>query len=263
MPYKTIRQLDIYYELQGKGPPLLLIAGYSCDLSFWAGIREMLAEHFSLLLFDNYGVGRSGCPKGPLTIEQMATDVLSLIDVLQIDRPHILGHSMGGAIAQEIAKQNPSKIGKAILAQTFLKLSPASVSTARALLHLYGEGVSFRRRAEVMMPWLFSDAFLDNSTFCESFLNNLEQNPYKSSLEGLKKQSEALIGFDSHSWCSQIKASTLVLGGEEDRLCPPSQSRLLSEKIPNAKLHLFKGAGHLAPVEQGAAFCKAIADFCL
>lgn len=260
MPYKTIHDYPIYYEQDGKGPPLVLVAGYYCDLTFWQTIREELAHHFSLLLFDNPGIGRSECPSKTLTIEQMADCALGLAEALHIEKPHVLGHSMGGAIAQTMALKAPTRLNKTIFAQTFLKISPASRAIMRALLHLYEDGVPFRRRVELMMPWLFSDPYLDNPTFCERFFAYQENNPYKPTLEGLTKQYEALVGFDSRPWCAQIMTRSLVIGGKQDRLCAPEQSQILAHSISQAKLEMLD-AGHVAPIEQPEAFCKTVCDF--
>lgn len=261
MPFTTIRQQSIYYEQDGKGPPLLLIAGYSCDLTFWTPVREELARHFTLVLFDNPGIGRSAIPQDNLTIEQMAEDALALLDALNIDKPHVLGHSMGGAIAQALALEAPARINRTIFAQTFLKISTASKTIMRALLHLYEDGVPFRRRVELMMPWLFSDPFLDNPSFCEQFFAFQENNPYKPTLKGLTKQYEALVRFDSRGWCSGISTPALVIGSGRDRLFSSEESRFLAQAIPYAKLHMLPNAGHVAPIEQPLEFCKCVCEF--
>ncbi len=103
MPVTTANGLDLYYELHGQGDPLVLIAGFTCDHTFWEGILGKLAKQFQVLIFDNRGAGRSSCPDLPYTVDDMALDAIALIESLQLKKPHLLGHSLGGCVAQAIA----------------------------------------------------------------------------------------------------------------------------------------------------------------
>jgi len=261
MPYLSIGKERFYYETDGKGPPLVLIAGYSCDLSLWSGIREELARDFQLVLFDHRGVGRTEDVKETFTIETMAEDVVGIIDALHLDHPAVLGHSMGGAVVQVLAHRFRDKIGKTIIAQAVIKLTPVAKAALVGNLHLLQDGVPRKRLAEVIIPWLFSDALIDNPEFCELFIRLQEENPNPAKPEGLAKQCAALMQFDSTSWYPQIQTAPLILAGEEDRMCPPESAEEMAAKIPNAKLHVFRGVGHVSPVECPQAFCQAVRSF--
>lgn len=261
MPYLSIGKERFYYETDGKGSPLVLIAGYSCDLSLWNGIREELARDFQLVLFDHRGVGRTEDVKEMFTIETMAEDVVGIIDALRLDRPAVLGHSMGGAVVQVLAHRFRDKIGKTIIAQAVIKLTPVAKAALVGNLHLLQDGVPRKRLAEVIIPWLFSDALVDNPEFCELFIRLQEENPNPAKPEGLAKQCAALMQFDSTSWYPQIQTAPLILAGEEDRMCPPKSAEEMASKIPNAKLHVFRGVGHVSPVECPQAFCQAVRSF--
>ncbi|OJV09288.1 MAG: hypothetical protein BGO14_02855 [Chlamydiales bacterium 38-26] len=96
MPKFTCNEIEIYYEIHGEGYPLVLIAGLGCDMSIWDPILDLLKRHFKIIIFDNRGVGRSSSPSQPYTISDMALDTWNLIAKLELHKPHVLGHSMGG-----------------------------------------------------------------------------------------------------------------------------------------------------------------------
>jgi len=246
---------------RGRAPPLVLIAGYSCDLSVWELVRKELARHFSLVLLDNRCIGRSECPSGPFTIEDMAKDTLDLIESLGLERPHVLGHSMGGAVAQMMARQQGGRIGKLVLAHPSIRSTPVGVAVLRSGLELLKAGVPMRLRAQVMMPWIFSNSFMANHEACEMVIKNMEQDLHPPTLEALKRQYEALVAFDSTPWQAQIRSPTLVLIGDEDLVCPPMESRRLVERVPNGQLHCFEGQAHSSLLERPAEFCQIVTGF--
>jgi pimeloyl-ACP methyl ester carboxylesterase len=251
----------LYYEREGEGPPLVLIPGLGCDLNVWAPVRKELARHFSLVLLDNRCMGRSQCPQESFTLEDMAGDVLELIELLQLERPHIIGHSMGGSIAQLLARDQGDRLGKVILLHAAVKCPPVVLATLDAGLALLKAGVAPRLRAQVVLPWLFGEAFLANSKACEAFLAGSENDPHPPTLEGMERQNAALRAFDSTSWQSKICTPTLVLQGDQDLLCPCSQQLQLARAIPGAQSYCFQGVGHCAQIEQPEQFCKVVYDF--
>lgn len=261
MPFVSMPDIRLYYEIEGKGQPLVLIAGYTCDLTIWDPIREALARHFQLILFDNRGVGRTESQETSMTVEQMTNDTLHLIKHLQLFRPHILGHSLGAAIAQSMALLFPQEIGKTIFATPFLKIHPITAAFMQTVIHLREDGVSTRRQLEVIMPWIFSNRFMSNAKQCENFLQTEENPPYPLSLDHQKKQLEALLSFDSRKWYHRITTPTLVLCGDEDLVCPPQEALLLANTIPHAKLHVFQNMGHMAPIEESKECCDAVKHF--
>ena len=261
MPSLLIGKNNLYYEIEGKGDPLVLIAGYGCDLCFWETIRKPLANHFQLIMLDNRGVGRSECPKESFTTQDMANDVLHLIEKLELKKPHILGHSMGSAIAQILAYHHPEKVNKTIFAQTFMKLAPASTAALRAFLTLYRDNVPMYKASQTVLPWLMSDEWLKSPELCELFLKIQSEQPFVPTIEGLTKQCEALTQFDSSSWYPKITTAPLILASSQDRLCPPQEAELMASNIPNAKCHVFQKIGHVAPLENPQEFCKVTLDF--
>lgn len=263
MPYHTINHRRYYYEKEGKGPPLLMLAGYTSDITLWTPIRTRLKDQFQLILFDNCGVGRTIYHDHSLSLEEMAEDGLLLAEALGCERPHIVGHSMGGAMAQILAWRFPERLGKVVLAQTFLKVPPASSSMMQTVLKLFAEGLSVRRRAEISMPWIFGDKFLTNPQKVETFLSSFEKTAHPPTLQGLQHQLAALLQFDSSSWYDRITKPLLILASKDDRMSYFKDSAQMAEKIPGAFLHLFDDIGHVAPAEDPAEFCRVIAHYLL
>lgn len=255
-----VNGMNLYYELHGKGKPLVLIAGFTCRTAVWDLLLEYLPKHFQVLVFDNRGVGQSTSPDISYTVDDMANDTLALIEHLKLDKPHILGHSMGTAIAQTIAKNHPDKIDKVVLANGLVRFNAVSKYVQNYLLKMRLEGAPIRKTAEYMIPWLFSGDFISNQDLVETFLDLQESNPFPQPLIGYKRQLDALSQFDSSSWFRMIDKPTLILEGQADVLCP-LDSKELAKGIKGAQLVVFEGQGHVPIIEKPQDFAKAIIKF--
>lgn len=260
MAKALVNGINLFYELQGKGPPLVLIAGYSCDSAIWQGILAPLAKHFQVLTFDNRGVGRSDCPDEPYTVDDMAADTMGLFEKLGLSQVHILGHSMGGAIAQTIAHQHPAKVSRLVLANSLVKFNHVAEAAQDALLDLHRDGVPQRRISQVIMPWLFSNEFLGEAANRDAFIELSLNNPYPISDVGRERQLGALRAFDSRGWFHEIQAPTLVIGGDADVLCP-RDAVILSEGIAGARLYNFPDMGHCPSLEKPEEFMSVVLSF--
>lgn len=263
MPYLAVGKDKFYYETQGSGPPLILISGYACDLSCWGFVKEALASHFQLVLFDNRGVGRTEESDEHFTLEKMAEDVICIAEALKLKKPAVLGHSMGGSIVQILGHRFKEKIGKTIISQSVVKLIPAARATLEAQLHLLQDQVQMKRIAELVIPWLFSDPLIENPAFCQEFIRLQVENPIPLRPQGLIKQYEALIQFDSRPWYHKIETAPLILAGDQDRLCPLSSAQEMAACIPHARLHVFEGVGHIAHIERPQEFCQVVHSYLL
>src|SRR3989338_4873439 len=162
MPIKTINNITIYYEQHGEGHDLILIGGLTSDHQVWKSTLRLFSKHFRVLIFDNRGAGQSTTPDFPYTMEMMAQDTLQLMDALHISRAHILGHSMGGGIAQQIALMAPEKINKLIIACSRAKPNALANMVFFMREKLQNMGMGNEELAEYVMPFLFGDDFLNN-----------------------------------------------------------------------------------------------------
>ncbi len=260
MSFAQVNGQKLYYEIHGEGHPLVLINGFSSDSTLWKPILETLAKQYQVLIFDNRNVGRSSDLTSTFTTDDMAEDAMGLVDILQLKRPHILGHSLGGGIAQTIAYKYPQKVDKLILCCTTQKFNTRSLMTMDFTRYLLENKVPFDKVVDSILPWFYSNAFLGNSAALQMVKHFLLNNPHPQSLNGFKCQMHALANFDSTSWVDKITAPTLIVSGGEDLLCLNEQHEL-KRKITQATLVHFPEVGHSPFIEQPEKFLKTVLTF--
>lgn len=253
-------KMQTYYESHGQGEPLILVAGYTCDHLFWQNILDKLSKYFQVIIFDNRGVGQTIDAGHTLHLEQMAEDTIALAQNLGLVRPHILGQSMGGAIAQIIARLYPDYINKLILLNSCAKFNLRTLMATASLLQLRKENVSFNCLVDACLPWFFSSDFLANQANITAFKQSLLDNPYLQSLQNQERQFKTLQTFDSRNWLDQIKAPTQIIAAEDDIVTLVSESQQLAENIPHADLAVIPG-GHSSPIEQPEKLIDLIINF--
>jgi 3-oxoadipate enol-lactonase len=260
MPKAQANDIDIYYEVKGDGEPLLLIAGFSSDLTIWSKMVSPLAEKYRVIVFDNRGVGRSSAPESPYTIRQMADDAAGLLDEIGVDKAHVVGHSMGGMIAQELALAHPQKVNSLILLATCSRPDERN----RAIIESWGElprRVDPVTAARLILPWIYTSGFYARPGAVQQVLDLIVKNPYPPPPHGIFQQSRAVMGFDTSDRLGQIRCPTLVLAGQEDILLPLQWSEELVRGIPGAELVVLEKTGHSLEIESAEAVVAAMLDF--
>lgn len=260
MPLAKINEINIYYELHGHGEPLVLIAGYSCDHTFWTAMLDKLAKHFQVLIFDNRGIGRTKDNGETFTIRNMAEDVVALIHHLKIEQPHIVGHSMGGAVAQIIARKFSKQINKLVILNSMPKVNLASLMLLEAILNLCKENIPFERIIDVSLPWFYSSHFFAIPKNVTALKKIILTNPYPQSIADLERQYHAIKKFDSTEWLPEIKTPTHVVISENDLVTLPLEGKILQQKISGATLTTISG-GHSSPVENPRQVNQEILKF--
>lgn len=260
MPRLQTRDIIIYYEEAGQGDPLLLITGLGADLQGWALNAPALAKHFRVITFDNRGAGRTSAPDRPYSIEQMADDAAGLLEALGIERAHVLGLSMGGYIAQELALRHPKKVNKLILVATAPSIDGFGRAMLDALATIRRSNVSREGFVRVMAPYVYSPEFLDDPERLKRAVAVSVSNPYAQQDHAYLRQLEAIARFSAADRLKDLKNETLVLHSVDDALVPIRNGRRLAELIPNATLQEMPG-GHIGIVEHAAAYNDAIATF--
>jgi len=260
MPKQFVNGIELYYELEGSGPPIVLIPGFTCDHLIWSSVLPELCKHFTVIAIDNRGAGKSDCPDHPYTIEMMAQDTFELIDHLNLEKTHLMGHSMGGCIVQDLAMRHPNRFKSMTLCNSLIKMNSVGLRMQHFFLHLRQAGVSKRLLFEGIMPWIFSNEFLQNNSQVQLAIEGNMQSPNPITNIGFKRQLEALSEFNSTHWFQKINIPTLVINGTEDILCP-HQSEKLAKGIINAKLVNFTGSGHAPHLEKPDEFCKTVISF--
>ena len=267
MPRVRIDDLEMYYEVHGNGFPLVLISGYSGSSESWdvlvPRVREM-SKHYKVVTLDNRGTGRSSAPEGDYSIKTMGDDVAGLLDSLRISKAHILGQSMGGMIAQELAINHPKKVNGLILACT----------TSRGAA---SDAIPRQREALEKLRWMFApppgmsqeSVFEEIIRLCyhkEFFEKNKASMmafmpKYPASLSTLEKHYDAIVRFDTYKRLKTIRSGTLIIHGEDDRLILPEGARMLAKRIPIAELKMFKQAGHVVLEEKWKEAKPAMLSF--
>lgn len=262
MPKIQVNGIHLYYEIVGQGKLLVLIAGLTCDTSFWLPILNGLKAHFQLLVFDNRDVGRSDCVDKSYTIVDMSNDTIELIQKLGLQKPHILGHSMGGCIAQTIALNHRDQVDKIIISNSLIKMNHASSRFQKFILKLRQEGCSIQTLAEGVLPWIFSSHFLADEKRCQELISMQVNHPYPQTLSGFKRQLEALLAFDSTQWLKlkQMKGPALIIGSDEDIFCP-RESEELANYIEDAKFVDFHRIGHCPMIEKPKEYIGIITNY--
>lgn len=261
MPKIRSKDISIYYETRGSGEPLLLISGLGADNSSWLGVVRELSEHFMTIVIDNRGSGRSDVPDNKYTISDMAEDVVNLLDHLKIEKAHVIGHSMGGYIAQEYAITYPARVNKLILEST----APVSTEKNNMLFKDMYEQLKREKDPEPLLRrWtklLFAPGLLTDNSFAEMFIRNSVRYPYLQKEDGFKGQIEAIMSFDARERVSSIKTKTLVLAGKDDILITPQESETLVKNIQGSVFTVLDGVAHCTHIEDPKLFISTVIDF--
>ncbi len=263
MPFATANGIRLYYEWHGAedGVPVVLAMGLGGDSTAWPFQLAALTPRHRVLVFDNRGAGRSDAPDVAYTTRGMAEDLLALLDALGVERAHLLGLSLGGAIAQEAVLAAPGRFASLQLHATWVGPHPyfqALVGTVRmARLQLGREG--FYRALSV---WLFTPAcFLNQPELVETIVQQATHHPHPTALHAYLRQTEAVLGHDARDRVHLIRCPTLVAVGSQDLITPPFLAEELASRIPGAQLRSLPDVGHGAIWEAPAVFNRVCLEF--
>ena len=262
MAFINVNGVDIYYEIHGRGTPLILLAGYTCDHTFWQAMLNELSEKLQLIIVDNRAVGRTKDSGDFFSLEDMANDTVALSEKLGIIKPNILGQSMGGAVAQIIAKKYPDKINKLIILNSAAKINARTIKVVESLLALRQTGISIDLLIDISMTWFFSVDYLSNPANIMSFKKAVYDNPYPQTAEDQARQCRNIPKINFLHWIKDISSPTLVIAAEQDLIVLPEESHQLAKGIPNAKFVMIQG-GHSSPIEQPHKLNQLIIEFLL
>jgi 3-oxoadipate enol-lactonase len=265
MPEVRVNGINIYYRVQGKGEPLVLIMGLGGECGDWFLQARIFKKYYQLITFDNRGVGKSDKPGESYTVKTMADDTVGLIDYLGIDKAHIMGVSLGGMIAQEVAINYPERVRKLILVSTNAGREEKGEHSPE-LLKAMGlpEGFSDEDIRSVDMGRVMSS--LNAHAFSGGAIK-LMAVPFcwvrakLFGIEGLKGQFEAAMTHSTRDRLHAIKAQTLVIAGTEDRIVPSRSADVLASRIPGARLVKVEGGSHTLVAEKRGRFNREVLDF--
>jgi pimeloyl-ACP methyl ester carboxylesterase len=261
MPLTEAPGFRMYFEEHGSGFPLLLINGLGSDHLEWLHQVPAFVPHFRVVVFDNRGTGKSAVPPGPYTTAQMADDAAALLRFLGIGRAHVLGVSLGGMIAQEVALRHPDRVDGLVLGCTgaggTLSVRPSPEAMAVFALARGDDPEGELRR---MIPFLYTGACSrERPEEIEAFIRRRMENPTPP--EGYAAQLAAAVAHDASDRLERIRARTLVITGDADRLVSWENSMRIAGRIPGAKLVVLPGAPHRLFAENADAFNREVLLF--
>jgi pimeloyl-ACP methyl ester carboxylesterase len=264
MPKISTNGIEIHYEMDGTGKALLLISGLGYSLWQWHRMVPFLAEHFQVITFDNRGVGESTKSPGPYSARMLAADSAGLLDALGIEKAVVMGHSMGGFIAQAMALDYPDKVEKLVLCSTNFggpHHVPVTPEAMKVLTDVTSDPLRrFRNGLEVSTApgWAENNPGMIDEWIKWRVANPIEPAFYQAQLAiGLGLISEEAF----ENKLPHLSLPTLILSGAHDQVVPPANASLLAGKIAGSKVIIFPDAGHFSPIEIPKSASQAVIEF--
>ncbi len=258
MPFVNSSGANIYWEAHGEGPPVLLIMGLSFTLDMWFRILPFVSRSYRTVIFDNRGIGRSDVPAGPYTIRTLAGDAVAVLNAAGVPAAHVVGASMGGMIAQELALIFPERV---------LSLALGCTSYSG----FFGKWPNFRRGPNGI-AWFRSDRLareraLRHMLYAKETPDDLIEEDIRIrvacnwTFKGVMSQLSGILLWNSYGRLPKIKVPTLVMHGDEDHLLPPENGRVVASRIPGARFELLPKAGHMLTTDQPEATLEHLLRF--
>jgi len=261
MPSVKVNQIDLHYQVQGKGPPLMLLAGLASDSQSWQPILEDLSRQYRVIMPDNRGVGRTTPQDVETSIQKITDDCIALIRHLKLSSVHLLGHSMGGFVALDCAIRHPEMVSKLVLAGTGPFASERNKALFLDWVSDQESGMNPEHWFRNLFYWIFSKHFFQDKKSVDEALRFAIDYPYPQSHRAFKNQVEALNEFNCKSSLSEIQVKTLIICGKEDRLFPPEESFRALEVIPDSEISMIDNAAHSLHMEQPNVFAVQVLKF--
>jgi pimeloyl-ACP methyl ester carboxylesterase len=257
----------VAYKKEGQGPVVLLIQGVGVIGNGWLPQVQGLTDRFTLITFDNRGIGGSEISNGELSIEAMATDALAIMDQEQIASFHVAGHSMGGVIAQQVALSAPHRV-KSL---SFLCTFACGKQATRLTLSILWLGLRCRIGSRVARRNAFLEIIMPSNHL--RTLNRVQLAEELAPLFGhdladqpsiVMKQLRAMSKYDRRTDLARLKSiPTLVLSATEDKIALPEYGQELAACIPGARFVEIPDAGHGVPIQRAGQVNALLAEHCL
>jgi len=255
--FVTVDGMRLRVSVQGGGPPLLLVTGFGASLEMWAPFVQAIGGR-ETIAFDAPGTGESDLPRRPLRIRHLAGIADRLLDRLGYGRVDVLGVSFGGAVAQQLAFQAPERVGSLVLAATACGLGAIPGSPLALAILLTPHRYYSRRYLNLVAPHLYGGEARRRTAASEQTLAVLGRPP---GLAGYLLQMVAITGWTSLPFLRRIGQPTLVIAGDDDPIVPLVNGRLLARLIPDARLHVVRGGGHLFLLDRAPESAAIIQEF--
>jgi len=242
----------LHVNEQGRGDPVLWLQGLNAPAAAWAGQLAHFASSYRSVAPDARGVGQSDAPAGPYTTGQLADDALAALDALKLERVHVVGLSLGGAVAQELALAHPERVRSLSLLSTFAAQDPRSRALLQAWRVLYPIAVASEAGREAWekqaYAWLFTEKFWRSEAGVRAALRFARAQPLQPPA-GFQGQVDAALAHDARDRLPSVRIPTIVIHGALDQLSPVANGEELARLIPGAELLVVPDAGHAVNLE--------------
>lgn len=252
-------EAEIYYEVEGEGTPLILVEGIGYSSWMWLKQKKM-SEVLKLIIFDNRGVGKSSKPDTPYTMDQMCEDITLVADSAGIGKFFLLGSSMGGMIAQEYALKHEDRLKGLILADT--NIGPGSIMPGEEVLRILSSPSNPNSIDDLgtrMLP-AFSENYVRESP--EDFHNIIRIRYDERNIEiKYLQQLAAVVNFSSGDALGRLSLPVLIITGDQDKIVPPGNAKILGNRIKNSLQVTIRNAGHLSMIEKPEVFNRVVLEF--
>lgn len=261
MPDLDLSDIRLHFEDDGKGEAMILLAGMLSDSASWTPVVPALAEQYRVIRPDNRTTGRTTPWDAPVSVGQMAQDALALLDHLDVDRFHIVGHSMGGLMGMELT----GLAGDRVASLSILASAPVRVPRTMAVFDMLGE-VRGQKDGETLWlkalyPWLFRPAFFADPANAQSAITATLAYPYMQSRDAMLHQIEALRSFRPQTRLGDITCPTQTVFAGHDLLIPEEEGRAAFAAIPRVEQHRIEDAGHSLHWDASDAVAARIVAF--
>ena len=252
MPFATLPDAEIHYEIIGRGPPLLLVSGLGGVASYWEPNVAALAQHFTLIRYDHRGCGASTKSEGRYTVEGMADDLVLLMNELGLKRASLIGHSTGGAIGQILAARMPDRVDRLVLYASWAVLCPQMrhcLELRKQALQLAGPAAYHRASPVFLYPPRYT---CENWPVLEAEWEAATRNSTTAAI--LEARLDAIMAFDGTPYLPRVAAPTTVIVADDDILTPPLASDVLVAGIRGAVLRQLSYGAHAVSRVEPTAF---------
>ncbi|MEA2379393.1 MAG: hypothetical protein QOD13_3300 [Thermoleophilaceae bacterium] len=239
----TAADAEVWVESRGDGPEVLFIAGLGDPAETWKAQLQGLADRYQLVVFDNRGSGRSPLTEKPLSVASMADDTAHVLDGRGVGSAHVVGHSGGSVVAQELALRRPELVRSLTLVGTWAGPDAYFRSMTASWRWMAAAAPSPQALLKAFFLWLYTPAAHADGTVEQAIMDALAF-PHPQTPEGFVGQLDAFMDYDARDRLAGISAPTLVLAGEVDIATPPRLGRLVAEQIPNAEFETLPGQAH-------------------
>jgi 3-oxoadipate enol-lactonase len=252
--------LEIAYWRVGTGVPIVWIQGLNADHTAWLSQVIAFQDSYDCIALDNRDVGQSGRAQGNYTLAEMAADVRAVLDDAKVEDAHVVGLSLGGAIAQELALTAPEWVRSLTLVSTFARPDARLEAILESWCTIYPI-LGPRDFALQSWPWLFTWRFFERPSAFRNLQRYAENHPRPQEPDAFIRQARVPLGQDRRERLTELRIPTLVIAGAEDALVPPYLGQELADHVPGARFVALPGVGHSANLEGRAEFNRLLKEF--